>query len=370
MHAMTRQFHKLRVARRLMLTYATSYGIAPHHQLAELLFLWARNGIGPLEYYLLGLFRPAVPWPDKLDTVSGAWYWKQVQKINRPELRVLATNKIASYFMLRSCHIPTPKVHGVLNRATGLTFDGEPLRDAADLEALARDRSLAGICLKPISAWSGRGFVKVGMVRDADTIRARIQPSGPTVPLDALCREYLDEARYGSYLIQDVLEQHPAVARFHPQSLNTIRTWMHQTEPGRWEMYCANIRMGVGDMTIDNNSAGGIGAPVDVASGRLGTAILRGINPEQGDTLREYAVHPTTGVRIEGEMLPMWQDVITLCRRTCSLFPFFGFMGVDVGMGVEHPWIVEVEADPHSVVQLYCGKGLRPMMGPLLDRGR
>jgi hypothetical protein len=190
------------------------------------------------------------------------------------------------------------------------------------------------------------------------------------VPLGVFCRDYLDEARYGSYLIQDILDQHPEVARFHPQSLNTIRTWMHQAEPGRWEMYCANIRMGVGDMTIDNNSAGGIGAPVDVVSGRLGTAILRGLNPERGDTLREYAVHPTTGVRINGEILPMWQDVVALCRRTCSMFPFFGFMGVDVGMGVEHPWIVEIEADPHSVVQLYCGKGLRRMMEPLLDRAR
>lgn len=367
--AISRPIRKLRTVRGLMLHHAKTHGVSPRRQLAELLYLWARNGIGPLEYYLLGLFRPSVPWREKLNTVSRAWYWKKVQQINPPELRVIATNKIASSLMLRSFNIPTPKIHGVLDRANGVTFDGAPLRNGADLGEMIKTRSLTQVCLKPISAWSGKGFVKVVFVRDADAIRAHVQPSGPALTLDKLCGEYLDETRFGSYLIQEVLEQHPQVARFHPTSLNTMRTWMHQSEPGRWEMFCANLRMGVGEMTIDNTSAGGIGAAIDVETGRLRPAILRGLDPERGVTLREYAEHPTTGVRIEGEIIPMWQEVLSLCRLTCSLFPFYGFMGVDVGMGKEHPWVVEVEADPHSLIQVYCGLGLRPMLEPLLRRG-
>ncbi len=363
-------FRKVRTVRRLMLHHAKTHQVSARRQLTELLYLWGRNGIGPLEYYLLGLFRPSVPWREKLNTVSDAWYQKKVQKINPLELRAIATNKIATSLLLRSFKIPTPKIHGVLDRANGLTFDGAPLRDAADLGEMVKSRSLAEVCLKPISAWSGRGFVNVAFGRDADTIRAHVRPSGPTLTLEELCGGYLDETRYGSYLIQAAVEQHPEVARFHPTSLNTIRAWMHQSEPDRWEMFCANLRMGVDEMTIDNSSAGGIGAVIDVETGRMGPAIRRGLNPERGVMLREYAVHPTTEARIEGEILPMWPEVLSLCRRTCSLFPFFGFMAVDVGMGKEHPWVVEVEADPHSTIQAHCGKGLRPMLEPLLRRGR
>ena len=187
-----------------------------------------------------------------------------------------------------------------------------------------------------------------------------------TLTLEELCDSFLDEARYGGYLIQDTLVQHSHVARFHPTSLNTLRIWMHQPEPDRWEMYCASLRMGVEGMTIDNGSAGGIAAPIDIETGRLGQAILRGNDPD-GVMLQEYSAHPTTGVRIEGEVLPMWPEVQALCRRTAALFPF-GFMAVDVGMGTEHPWMVEVEADPHAFIQLYCMRGRRPIMEPLLRK--
>jgi len=361
---------KLRTVRRLMRHHAKTHSVSVGRQLRESLYLWARNGIGPLEYYLLGLFRPSVPWEEKLNTVSKAWYLKTVQRINPPDIRGIATNKVASNLVLRSAGIPTPRIHGILDRASGLSFGDEPLRDAADLGALVKRRSLGGVCFKPISAWAGRGFVRLVFQREGDEIRARIEPSGPALSLGELCGGYLDMARHRSYLIQDVLEQHPEVARFHPASLNTIRVWMVQREPGRWEMFCAVLRMGVGEMTIDNMSAGGIGAPVDTETGRLGTAILRGLDPDRGIMLTEYAAHPTTGVRIEGEALPMWSDVVSLCARTCPVFPFYAFMGLDVGIGVDGPSIVEVEADPHSMIQLYCRVGLRPLLESLSRRRR
>ena len=359
---------KLRTVRRLMRHHARTHGASPSRQLFELFYLWARNGIGPLEYYLLGLFRPNVPWEEKRNTVSAAWYWKMVQRINPPHLREIATNKVASSLVLRSAGIPTPRIHGILDRGSGLSFDDEPLRNAADLETLVRRRSLGGACFKPINAWAGRGFVKLAFEREGDAVRARIQPSGQILSLGDLCAGYLDMARYGSYLIQDVVDQHPEVARFHPASLNTIRVWMVRREPERWKMLCAVLRMGIGGITVDNLSAGGIGSPVDVETGRLGVAILRGIDPGRGIVLTEYTVHPTTGVRIDGETVPMWDEVVSLCGRTCSVFPFYRFMGLDVGIGASRPVIVEVEADPHSLIQLYCRVGLRPVLESLASR--
>jgi len=344
-----------------MTHYAGTHGVAPGRQLVDMLTLWVSNGVGPLEYYLLGLFRPAVPRREKLNTVSGARYWKQVQRINPAELRTLATNKIASNLLLRSAGIATPVIHGVFDRERGLTTEWTPLRTPDDVAGLVRRRGLAEVCFKPISAWSGGGFVKVTFEADGDTIRARAMPSGATLPLDEFCATRLDPARYGSYVIQDILHQHPDIDRFHPSSLNTLRTWMYQPKPGRWEMFCANLRMGIDDMTVDNSSAGGIGAAVDVASGRLGTAARRSFDPDRGEWLQEFTAHPTTGVRIVGETVPMWPEVLDVCRRACELFPY-RFMAVDVGVGPDRPWVVEVEADPHYYIQLYCSKGLRPLL--------
>jgi hypothetical protein len=45
-------------------------------------------------------------------------------------------------------------------------------------------------------------------------------------------------------------------------------------------------------------------------------------------------------------------------------------MGLDVGIGANGPVIVEVEADPHSLIQLYCRVGLRPVLESLAQRAR
>ena len=85
---------KLATVRRMMFHYADAYDAPPRRHFQEMLRLCARNGIGPLEYYLLGLFRPTVPWDEKLKMVSGRWFWEKIQIINPPHLRTVATDKI------------------------------------------------------------------------------------------------------------------------------------------------------------------------------------------------------------------------------------------------------------------------------------
>jgi hypothetical protein len=354
-------------ARRLMRRYGSRYGVTGRRQLLEMSRLWMRNGIGPLEYYLMGLFRPWVPWEEKLNTVSQATYWKLIQVINPPQLRTIATNKLASYGMLRSFGIPTPTVHGVLG-PSGRTTDGEPLCNMSDLGALVAARSLSEICFKPFSAWSGRGFVKVRFGDDPQS--ATVVSDGKTVSLEQLRRDYLVGQDSVSYLVQEAIEQHPEVARLHPPSVNTVRQWMYQREEGVWEMGPGNLRIGVGGSVVDNTSAGGIGAAVDAVTGRLSRAVLRGLDPDNGVYHEEYAAHPTTGETIEGVDLPMWDEVRELCQRTCEVFPFFGLMGLDIAFGVDHPWIIEVEADPHAMIQVYVGRGIMADLYALARRAQ
>jgi hypothetical protein len=357
---------KLARTRRLMNHYAVSHGVSRRRQVLEMARLWRSGGIGPLEYYYLGLFRPTVPWAEKLNTIRPADYWKLIQLINPPRLRTIATNKFASYAMLRAAGIPTPTIHGIFG-PSGRTTAGEPLESPPDLAALIAERSLRELCLKPLSAWSGKGVLKV---RCNGSGGATVLPDGPTLSLGDLQREYLNHGRERSYLVQDGIAQHPGVARLHPSSVNTMRVWMFQHRDGEWQMGPNNLRMGVGGSVVDNTSAGGIGAAVDNDSGRLSAAIIRGLDPDSGVFLEEFPVHPTTGETIEGTVLPMWEEACDLCRRTCDAFSFYGLMGLDVAFGVDHPWVIEVEADPHAWIQVYVGRGIKRDIIALAGRAR
>jgi hypothetical protein len=79
-----------------------------------------------------------------------------------------------------------------------------------------------------------------------------------------------------------------------------------------------------------------------------------------------FTHHPTSGERIEGVLLPRWDEVLPLCRRTCSVFPFFGLMALDLVIRPDGFSILEVEADPHSTHQTHFGRGIRPLIESLL----
>jgi hypothetical protein len=163
------------------------------------------------------------------------------------------------------------------------------------------------------------------------------------------------------YFCQGVIDQHPEIAKFNPDSLNTLRTWMFQPDPTRWEMFAAVLRMGVGKTATDNLSAGGIGPRVDVATGRLLAAIDR--RPDRPI----HRTHPSTGVQIEGAHVPMWEDVVELCRRTCAITPFLRFLAVDVAFGREGLLVTEITASPDEH-QVGFDVGVGPFLRGLAAR--
>jgi hypothetical protein len=199
-------------------------------------------------------------------------------------------------------------------------------------------------------------------------------PGAAPVPVQAFWDDHLaiDPASAGDprwslgYLCESVVDQHPSVAALHPESVNTARVWTCQRSPGRWEVFGALLRIGVGSSVVDNSDQGGIGARIHVETGRLGRAVRHGIDYLEGHDFEEFDRHPTTGVRIQGLVLPMWDEAVALCRRTCTIFPYFRLMGLDIAFTPDGPVVLEVEADPHSTHQAYFEKGLRTLLQTLV----
>lgn len=337
----------------------------------EIALLWVLNGIGPREYFHLGLHRQSLSWAQKRSFASKRWYLTMIEQINPREYRMAAWHKILAAGVLESFSVPTPRVYGTASPLNGLTRDGGPLRSAKDLARLVDRNGIDDLCFKLVGGWSGRGFMLVSFRRDGTRLLCRIAGHDEEVPVERFWHDHIAEPapsiatprqRAFGYLCQDVVAQHPSVAALHPPSLNTIRLWMYQLVPGQWEMAGAVLRMGTGSNRIDNGVAGGIGAPIDLETGRLGHAVRRG---RPGVRFAEYDVHPTTGVPVTGFEVPYWDEVPALARHAGAAFPFFRFMGLDIAVTPQGLTIVEIEADPHQSHQAHLGMGLKPLVTSL-----
>ncbi len=146
------------------------------------------------------------------------------------------------------------------------------------------DRAIA----KPLDGSQGKGIYIVNFARKT---------------AEDICHEFEGK----NYILEEMVAQHPEIAAFNPSSVNTLRLYSvyHQ---GQVTLTCAAIRIGCGTSPIDNYSAGGMVAPVDLETGII---IRGGINNDA----KVYYVHPLSGKTIIGFRIPCWEKVKdTVCR--------------------------------------------------------
>ncbi len=351
---------KVRAVWRLMQQRATEGNLSIPRMIAEMLALRVRNGLSPSYYLSAGFYRKTLSWQDKIDHVTNKTYRRLVQQVNHPRYHFITNNKVVTHGLLATFRIPTPPFYGVVEPTSGSTFDGHPLKTAEDLLALLRRIGVPRVCFKLVTGLRGRGFFKVSLALDYAPPAVIVEPAGHRIAFQEFWNTHLLTRKYMGYLCQGVIDQHPDLARFNADSLNTLRTWMFQPEPGRWEMFAAILRIGVGKVAIDNIATGGVGPRIDVETGRMHAAIGR--RPERPI----YTTHPATGVQIEGAYVPMWPEVLDLCRRTCGTTPFLRFLAVDVAFGKDGLLITEITASPDEIQPIF-DFGVGPFMRGLAN---
>lgn len=114
-----------------------------------------------------------------------------------------------------------------------------------------------------------------------------------------------DKCVQGSMIIEECLHGCDAIQAFHPQSLNTIR-FVTVAFRGKAFPFGAFLRMGIGDMIIDNAHAGGLFAQINMETGVIES---EGITTEGLRVER----HPDTNMLIKGTQIPRWNEVVDFC---------------------------------------------------------
>ena len=179
---------------------------------------------------------------------------------------------------------------------------------------------------KPLEGSSGQGIEKY-VKKDWENLPAfteKIKKNGPAI-------------------LEEIVIQHPEMARMCPTSVNTVRiaTLLGDKQEG---IVYAFLRIGNGKV-MDNVDQGGMAARVDLETGTLKTVAA----DKAGNV---FTRHPMTGTEIIGFTIPYWDEVKALCLRAMRKVPQMRYVAWDVAVTPEGPRFIEGNSFPsHAVPQ-------------------
>ena len=162
----------------------------------------------------------------------------------------------------------------------------------------------------------GRGVEKL-YVRDFD---------GPAAMLDYLRQNKL-------VVLEQVLPQHPDMARLHPSSVNCLRIVTDVVHDTVHIAYVV-VKMGRGGGVCDNSGQGGILCRVDMDTGKICSVAT-------DDYFHIFSTHPDTGVVLEGYQIPLFQEALELARQAARVVPQIRHVGWDMAITPNGPAIIE-----------------------------
>jgi len=197
-----------------------------------------------------------------------------------------------------------------------------------DVFRLAQDKKI--LALKPDEGSHGEGFFKLThgdgkyYLNDVEATEERI-------------KDLLSNVE-NQYLITEYIQSHPDIKRIYPDAVNTVRLTVFKKDGktpyiGNGYIRFGSIRTGV----VDNIGAGGIGAELDVKTGRFYNAQTI----ENGAKLVPCEMHPDTGVKLEG-YLPNWEMVKLKILEIAASVPQMEYFGFDIALtedGIKFPEI-------------------------------
>ena len=187
--------------------------------------------------------------------------------------------------------------------------------------------------------WDGAGYVG----EDGE----RFAPADLVARLQALSRER-------PHVLQPRFMNVPDLDALSPGTLSTVRV-ITVRAPGRDPEHVGSfLRMATKDGPVDNFHQGGLAAPVDAETGRLGSAVRMDLRLAAQD----YDRHPATGDAIAGARVPQWEEVLALSLEAHRTLTDVSVVGWDAAVTTDGVALVEANTAPDARFQQ---TGARPL---------
>lgn len=265
--------------------------------------MWRRGFLSTRSFMYPGIHDPGVLYVNDVRT------YRRIRTVNGPAAQLLVQHKnvFADSLVARGLGEMAPETYGTVSDR-----GFRPRSEAAHARLLEQE----AVVVKPVRGHGGRG----------------VRLLSPDQVLESTA------ARGAELLVQERLSAHPLLDGIWPGSLNTLRVLAVRVADGTTVLAAAAHRFGTAEtVPVDNGSSGGLWAPVDVETGRMGAALRHPQEPRRC----EYPAHPDTGARIDGVVVPGWADVRQLVLQLMAAFPETDHVGWDVALTDQGPRVIE-----------------------------
>lgn len=245
-----------------------------------------------------------------------------------------AKDKLLTKRRLEAVGIPVPPTLAQIEtRRRAKRFDADTLPDR--------------FVIKPSRGSMGRGVLVVSGREGASwmTSRGLLDNSGIRTHLLAILDGDFSRDEHEAALVEPLLVSDHLLERLAPTGLPDVRVIVDAGRPLMAMLRMPTIASG----GRGNLHQGGLGAAIDLVSGRLHPAASDG---------RTIAQHPDTGAHFDEVALPHWNAVLAIAAR-CSEATGLGYLGVDVVIDrTRGPLVLEVNSHPGLEIQNVCRRSI------------
>lgn len=176
------------------------------------------------------------------------------------------------------------------------------------------------VIIKPLSLMSGKGIKIIDIDEKTD--------------IDALYEMFVTGP---NVLVEEVIKQHPEMAKVYGGSVNTVRLVTVQNGDNA-EILTGYVRFGV-EGHVDNFGAGGVTCRLDADTGVITTKAV-------GKGGRYYERHPISNVEFKGLQIPLWDEVRKIAQDAIKEYSFINYAGWDIAICEDKVLIVEGNSWP------------------------
>lgn len=172
---------------------------------------------------------------------------------------------------------------------------------------------------------------------------------------------YYETCKENKIFLEEVVKQHEILNQLCDASCNTIRI-MTFNNHGKPEILWAGLRIGNGINSVDNFHAGGMGAEIDLQTGKL-------LSPALDKDLNEFIYHPKSNIKFEGFQVPYFEEVKKMVKEASLESDKILVVGWDVAITNEGPLIIEGNRRPgFDLVQVTSKRGRMDIIRYVLEQ--
>lgn len=313
-------------------------------QLLDMILLGFRYGFSPLEYNLYGFYKKSISRSEKLSFISN----EKILKTFRPYLNhkswiPILENKLLFFLYYSQLGFPVVEVYGFYYPERGFFLDGSPLREKSDFLRWLNKSDIKGCVVKPLGSLGGKGIMIFEELISPETIRSNDGKNYSLNEVISLMEKDIEvrqskEDNYKGYIIEEKIEQDPAMNVLSGKSLNTIRVSTLITNNNEILIDFGMLRVGREGSITDNLHQGGYVVNINVEDGSIGEKTF-GYKEEGGPWIEEKEE------RIKDFFtdckVPFWHKIVSLAKKAASFSPELRSVGWDIAISKNGPVLME-----------------------------